>query len=665
MRTKTLRRIEARTARRGASLVEVLVVLVILLIGVFSVIRVFPVGFQGLRNAESRTLATRLATQLMEQIKGDDASLAQGVLFRTFTSSNGSLTPVINLTEDPDDLGTYDPDPNDGQEPPYNPYFSDVNKFRYIEGERVKIPLPTTTAYGNGSLYAVKFGPIYMDADVGDPENVPTSDAQLNRYNNFLRVSGAPLRGIVTEAEEGYGQMYRLRGPQTYLIDYGDDGSPAQILFSPRRPTSPSRTVPYRTFRVSFSYNDNGVIRAVPAIDLRVDDNDVGVWQPIKDAQGKTYQDLMDGSETVQREFTRLPASAPQWDRDDPYEYKLVSPNISATSGTSDVIYANMGVIAFNPAGATYSERTPFGQRALAAYIDYAVLDWHILREDLEVPSVFALANRSLRLKLTLNFIKRAGDAQPDQTLYQGLYNNSNAPVDIQVFDLQGSVPDPKNNGAPMPPGIPLYAGVPGDPQAHYWIDPDERSGTYRTGTIYVNEDLVPRGTQLRVLYKADGDWAVAIQKAYARYERAYDDGQWRTRPDGPGRFGREGTRLYFNRVDVNKSVVATFQYTRNDARTGNQDTLVRTPPVQLTIDEAGVEGTDDEGYAYVDLANALRQDIVGKYMPGIKDPNAWGVYGPMRGVSLKVRVIWKDNASTTNVWRIQDLNTYITPAES
>ncbi len=144
-------------ARRGTSLVEVLVVLVILLIGVFAVIRIFPLGFIGLRSAESRTFASRLAQQTMEQLQGENANVPQGVL----PSSMNPATLVT--TEDPDDLGMYDADKSDNKPPVYNPYFADVNRYRNIVGETVKIPLPTAAGYLSGSLYTVKFGPIFFE----------------------------------------------------------------------------------------------------------------------------------------------------------------------------------------------------------------------------------------------------------------------------------------------------------------------------------------------------------------------------------------------------------------------------------------------------------------------------------------------------------------------
>lgn len=655
--------------RRGASLIEVLVVLVVILIGVSAVVRIFPIGLGTLRQSENRTLASRLASQMMEQVKADEANLPAGVLY-AFPTGNGMNIPAQEL--DPDDLSNQDLDPIDPTDPPYNPYFSDINKFRYIEGEPVKVPLPTATAFGSGSLYTVKFGPIFMDENVGNPERVPADDAQVRFFATYLRVYGAPLRGIAAEAEDGPGQAGRLRGPLTYLIDLGEGGETPRIMFYPRRPANPARTVPSRVFRIVYSYfteNDGDQFADVASADvsITVPDSRDAVWQEIPAPPGASSFTLVPGSETVNREFTRLKRSETSWDPDDPYQYKLISDNIAASpnmvgSATAPApkVFANMGVLAFNPYGATYSERGDVGQQAFTAFLNYSVLDWHIIRDDREVPSTLlnpiARYRGAIPIKLTLSYVKQVGDPQPDGSLYGGLYNRPSTPSpggDVQVFDLGGSVQDPADPSKPWPPGTPLVgdlfdedAGNAQDPNAHFWIDVNGRGGSYRTGTIYINPNLVPSGSQLRILYKAEGDWAVSLQKAYASYERAFgENGVASPRPTSYNNYGQQGTRLYFNRSDLNKSVVAMVEYTVNGE-------VQRTQPLQLTIDQAGTGA--DAAYAYVDLADR-------KYAPEIASASDWRLFGQIVGVSIKTRVIWKDAGNAGNTWRIQDLDTYIT----
>ena len=183
------RRRPTRRAQQGASLIEIMVVLVILLIGVFLAIRIFPTGFATLRSSENRTSATRLSQRMLSLAKGDAAeNLPQGVLAAYKNASTGQL--VVDTSQDPDDLGEY----TKGSP---NPYFDDVNHFRFIKGEQVKIPLPTagTVDGKNGSAYTLKFGPIYMDQTVGQKNNVPTT-SNIALYNSYLTVTGSPLTPI-------------------------------------------------------------------------------------------------------------------------------------------------------------------------------------------------------------------------------------------------------------------------------------------------------------------------------------------------------------------------------------------------------------------------------------------------------------------------------------
>lgn len=654
------RRRQKRIAQGGISLIEIMVVLVVLLIGVFTVIRIFPIGLGTLRATENRTIASHLAQQLLEQVKADQDSLPLGVTFKVIDSDTTSATYGQLITEtgeaaDPHDLKPYTPLPN-------SPYFTDVNKFRFIEGEPVKVPLPTVSPlptagkFESGSLYTLKFGPIYLDPAVGDPEaGTPTNATQQALFDNFLKVYGAPMTGIAVESGGGSNpDSFRgyLRNTQTYLIDYGDDGGKAYILFTP--------SAKKRTFFVSYSYAAKNATSGEDESSSSVDKAAVEVaagefiWKEIPLPSGGTAEDILERSETVTRAFTRLPASATStWDASDPYEYKLLSGNISPAAGKTS--YANVGVLAFNPAGANYSETTSYGQQAFRAFVDYAVLDWHILRDDREVPSVFADNDGAIPIKLSLNFLKRSGDAEADNSLYSGLYRDASVPVDLQVFDLQGSVErDPAVN-----PGLgdPLRGGDYAVRNANddYWVNYDERGGTYRNGTIYLNSARIKPGTQLRILYKADGDWAVSFQKALTAYEQEVNSGAYEARPSKgkPASFGREGMKLWFHRSELDKSVVVTLQYTNITGST------VRTAPVQLTIDQLDPAEKD---FAYVDLGP---QTPLNRLMPGLKSgitpEQAWRVVGAANGVSLKTRVIWHDNNSTSNAWRIQDVDTYIT----
>mgnify|MGYP001205255177 FL=1 len=329
------------------------------------------------------------------------------------------------------------------------------------------------------------------------------------------------------------------------------------------------------------------------------------------------------------RQFERLAVGA-NWNPDDPYQYKLISPNVAGT-------LANFGVIAFNPSGANYSEQTPYGQRAFSALLSYAVLDWHILRDDREVPSPESRVPAGsgdvgvATVRTTLPNIRPTGDEDADGNPYRGLYDTDpTTGPDIQVFNLEN------------PNGVPLNGGdytEPLDASFDYWVRRD-RGGSYQSGIIYINTDRVRAGTPLRILYKAQGDWAVALQKAVSDYRYS---GGVRPAVNQAASFGADGNRLYFHRTELNKAAVVTIEYVQGGE-------VVRLPSRQFTIDNA------DGAYAWVDVTRIAPQ-ITAAGVTG------WNVHGNIHGVSVKTRVIWKDNQTFRNPWRVQDLESIIPQA--
>jgi Tfp pilus assembly protein PilV len=252
---------ESRRAmvQRGASLIEVMVILVILLIGLGTIIRIFPIGLSTLRTTETRTLAVQLANQQAEQLKADAQNLPQGVLLAYF---DGNGNRVFDATEDSDSLAPYKPNATINSNAAVNPYYTDVNKYRFIDGEVVKVPPPVITDdFGNASIYLVKFGPIFMSAAAGSSAAI-AADAidYLRVYSAPLQEIGAPYRGDSSGDNSGRVRGY-LRGAQSYLLDpddsEDDDGSGLAHIFLP--PTTNAKV-----YLISYSYDaGGGVYRTV------------------------------------------------------------------------------------------------------------------------------------------------------------------------------------------------------------------------------------------------------------------------------------------------------------------------------------------------------------------------------------------------------------------
>lgn len=662
MKTRAAMDRTMKQRRRATSLVEVLVVLVILLIGVFSVIRVFPLGFTFLRNSESRMRGTRLAHGVMEKAQNEAANLPDAIAYSYFTGNSGSMIRRFVVDEDPDDL-TGDP---------ASPYYSDVNKFRFVVGEPVKIGLPTPTGATSGSIYMAKLGPIYMDALVGDPNNAPATRAQEIYYNLFLAVNSAPLNvsnGNVGVSPSNY--RARLVGPQNCLIDENEDANGgAWILFYP---SARARVFKVRYTLLQNDQDDDPLDNAVSVTDeITVLANEFA-WKQIPSVGSSDV--ILSGSEVVTREFTRL-ASGAAWDPEDPYQFKLVTRNLDAASGRSSV--ANPGIITFNPVGARFANN---GQDPFKAYIDYAVLDWHIIHDDRDVPAVSAGSDGEVPLRTTLTRIKSLDYVNPDNTFYEGIFpagdTDASRNTDILVIRLDtGAILNANQSGRPGDYGL-MKAGDPANSSANleYWMNTDPKTGSYATGTLYVNTNTavnpraVPPGTPLRILYKAEGEWAAALSKAMASYRSVgAPPANWTvdaatgltTSPDRPDVFWQATTgaganataSLNFAGTELNKGVTVVFQVLFNGS-------WRRSPAVQLSINtpnnQVNSAGERRVASAFVDVTKYL------KPLGWDGAPGTWQVVGTIKGATAKTRVIWKDGLERAAPWRLQDLDTYLT----
>ncbi len=642
---------EIRKKRRpqyGTSLVEVLIVMVILLIGIFAVIRVFPLGFQYMKNAENRSVSTRLANQLLESVRNDEANLPESVTF-SFFEATGIRRTVAGFGPDYDLLTDIErTSALDGT----NPFYRDLNLYRYVTGERVKVPLPTVVGALSGSIYTVKLGPIYMDPAFGDPTSV-LNPAQQVAAEQYLKVTGAPMVGTQVESNTGTANPSDfsgfLRTVNNYVIDYGSDNTQAYLLVSAADHD--------RTLLVSFTKENGASAQTLEDVPVTIPMNTFG-WVLIPGGI-----DLIPGTETVKQRFERIAAGA-GWDDDNPYQYKLVRPNISDGAALT---FANIGMVAFNPVGATSAEA---GQ-SFSAYVDYAVLDWHIIRDDREVPSSTTGTAGDVPVRLSVQKVKPSGEENLDGSEYVGVFpsNDPTANSDIVVVRLDTGVPLTRGDYA-------LRATT--DVNSDFWINNEGRSNdsSYGSGVIYVNTNRVPRGTPIRILYKGMAEWGVSLSKAVANYKsvplpqnllEAWDhDADATTDPMPIGSAGnfsyltQSGVEyLIFNDCELNKSATAVFEYTDT---TGS---LVRTPAAQFTLGtelELPNVPTTQQNHMPSGVTDwkFVATDVT-KFMPGRDTTKPWRVVGTIKGVSVKSRVIWKDSVSRKARWRIQDMDSELT----
>jgi type II secretory pathway pseudopilin PulG len=595
------------------SLVEVLAAIAVLTLGILVILKLFPSGFFVTRAAENRSLASRLAQQEIERWKNAAASLPAGVLALAPYSDGSATGEAIDIAAHPENFV-----------PPALPpgidayYYSDINRWRRVIGERVRIPIPIPTMAGQGSVYVLGAGP-FVDQPLYDPVS------RVWRLNN-LNVYGSPMVRIQWQAQSD--SPPPLRRPHQYAIDYdaSDDGAfdDVVIWFYP---------TPYaRDFTISYDYYDGNdgwrlksVSKTIPnvasltaepvRIDLRSYTGPDG--RPILEPNWR----MRAGSELVSREFRLIPLTQ-AWSGD-PYEFKILYGNIGP--------YANVGVLLFNPAGYNYTERTARGVVPLTAHIDYTVLDWHIIREDRLVPIVPG------DIKLNLRFLRKRGDKLDDQTTYEGLIRgvNWNAlpagdPVrqqpDFVAVDLQtGQILDP-------------IVGQ-GD-SGSYRVD-------YRNGVVKVVDPALA-GHTLRFYYQAEGDWGVQILKPYELYRERYGALlSYREFYVGGGADGGAPTRIYFPVCDAGKQVILgeVFYVDRLRGKDVLRGVLARISTQTETV--AG------RPLCYVDI-----RDI--KTTAVSLDLDAYATYGyvvrDVKGASFKARVVWKEN----NVWQRYEVETIL-----
>ncbi len=244
-----------------------------------------------------------------------------------------------------------------------------------------------------------------------------------------------------------------------------------------------------------------------------------------------------------------------------------------------------LGRIAFNPAGYSFKEQTPQGVTELTAHIDYYVYDWGILNETFQVPD-----SEPFRIHTTLKNIKQMGvTVEDDGSLYPGM-----APgvTDVLVVD--------EATGANLI-----------DVAVDYRNGIIELAPNLKIGPL---GEISPAGRTIRVFYRAEGNWQVQVQKAYERYTENDTLGIYRE-------YGHSDTvnptEIRFNPIDAGKSFSVDYLWVDS---AGDEHTVVgevhRAP-----------DGLTPGGRAYINL----------NHIPVL--------IREVRGVSLKVRVMWSEGS--------------------
>jgi hypothetical protein len=609
--------------------VEILVALVVLVIGIFSLVRLFPLGFGSILYGEGVTRGNALTRAELERVRAQAANMPDGI---------APLHPQLGIVdvalEKGAELLPYPNPPVPGIPP--DPRFSDLNRFRRVFGETTKIPAPTSDSpylpivnaqTGEReaiSLYSVQFSPIYSDS-------------------RLLVYSGTPLERVVLDQAPSDAELREL-GEGRYGIDYRN----AMLYFAP---------APFeRRFRLDYSFTvpqgANAFYRANSVPDAciyiapnltRFDMRQMPADMPpdCRFIPLPTGAQIEVEEEQVYRAFRRLPGAV-AFSRVDPYEFKVLNTVI--------------GMMGFNPLGSAPGNRFGTGGRPLTAKLDYDVEDWHIIREDRVVPQA-----GPFNIDLTLDSVKRFGDIEENQTQYFGL---------IQPFERWPTASDsahPGTGGVDMVI-VDLDTGLTIDSRT-LQIEPivdtmnalngriDYAGGRIEFNPVvqwsFADGSAAPAssiaGRRIRVYYRTEADWALQVTKAFSKYRREVNPSLM-----GYGQYVQNGPELFFPPIDHDQSVAV--DYTWVQAVNGQKRVRQESGELHEIKEPEAPSSPQTAGRAPQELARAwwIRLNVAGRNDLAADEPI---VIQNVRGASVLARAMWREGTR----WRRLEHSTLLT----
>ena len=502
-----------RRTRRGVSLIEVLVVLVILVVGILTIIRLFPSGFFSIQSTGNAALADSIGHSGLDQSTQNAAGLPEAILPNNLNQTGGQQDDLVYAALNAAAYSNYDPD---------NP--NNLDNARVISNETVTVPTPTR----GRSLYAVQFGPLALGTAAA-PLNPTDPAANPTQLGAFMTVNSLPWAaqadnsvaspnikdllpltrpGFLVDTANGQIALPYADYTRNFVLTVVDANSVTHTLYL---------TVP-KQHAVDPTVGSNYLYGPITnnKLDYQISEHDDynGRWFDPEDANlAYVSAQKPTGNTTLPTPWQFVSLHRPyNWlitgsaFSADPYEFQLASGNI----GTS---HLNPGAVAFNPlaGGAT-------GFPVLKAQISYITASWGILREDHDIPSLTGTGSTFV-VRTTVPNLKKAGAANPDNTIYPGLVAGSNASLvilDLDTGRIAAPGADPTllndedlNGTTATPPTINVSYSL---GRITFGSDAfgDNSSATPADGT-----GTAP-AHRIRIFYAADLDWTVAVQKPAA-----------------------------------------------------------------------------------------------------------------------------------------------------
>ena len=517
-------RASQKKARRGVSLIEVLVVLVILVVGILVIIRLYPSGFFSVQSVGNAAVADSLGQAELQAAQQSLGSLPEAI-------QPGGANPMLPGSG-MDAYGrpqataadaSYDPEFNSTQEPDYS---KTLNKARLIVNETTTVP--TASGSARQSVYVTKFGPIVMNATAA-ASDIPLATPEYLSINSthWQPVTGDSTSPVPPQDSAPVGSqqfvvdMVHQRIAVPYAAYDANGKSYAQemivsIVGSDYRVYTEYLNIPPGTDRNS----TNPAAPHLPdGINYLQEVNTPGYYEGGWFDPTTTYGEsgsnpqikLPSGvnwlSVSLYRPFKGID-SAGSFSKTNPYEFKLITPNLPSTNSNNPSY--NLGGIAFNPlAGGGV------GYNALKAQISYRVADWKVIHEDRDVPALSG-GNTSV-LRLSLKNLRRAGDEGPNNSIDPGLLSSGHS---MYILDLDTGAQIAPATGATADPTNPDLPIVDEDVNGTS-TDPAAINVSYALGRLtFASNSFGDNGKahRIRIFYAGDLDWTVAVQKAPAYY---------------------------------------------------------------------------------------------------------------------------------------------------
>ena len=587
-----------KRTRRGVSLIEVLVVLVLLVLGILIIVRLYPSGFFSITSVGNSALADSLGQAAVQTQAQNTAGLPEAILPVNSTTKDLTLASAADANYDPDDPTLLD-------------------NGRVISNETITVPAATGAT--RQSIYVVNYGPIVMP--------VQPNDVNLPKYLSINSLLWMPVAGVVpsvVDPSPSRPQDEIFPRQERFLVDLTN--KQIAVPYANYADDVPSAKTTVGT-DVASSY-DQKMVAMILASDGKTyveyldvppathrdnsnpyapfgSDNTHYLPDTTTNYQGGWFDPTMQYADATPPGTQSPPPSNVTWRavllyrafqglantqpfKNDPYEFTLTSSSINDPNGTP---LANVGAISFNPLGAGGA-----GSNALKARISYITYSWKVLHEDRDIPALTGSDTTSTRL--TLKNLKRAGDSNPDNSIYSGLIPNSF--LSMIALDLDTGMM--AGNAMPVPDPTATEGNIWDEDLKGTTPNPtDYISVSFSTGRVTFQPNSfgdnsggnTPHTHRVRLFYVGDADWTVAVQKAPSYYTLSPNIVTGATDPLLlPGQYGVDqspgGTQnLYFPRSDAEKSVEIDGTYLLSFAGGSQLKTFAGTiaiPPVVTTL---------------------------------------------------------------------------------